>query len=384
MKYVDEYRDQRLARGLLARLHAAARGLRRPVRIMEICGGHTVALCRAGIHAVLPPNVRVVSGPGCPVCVTPRETVDQALWLVEQPGVVLFSFGDMLRVHGARGTLGAHAGRDGRVRIMYSPLQAVEYAAAHPACTCVMLAVGFETTAPALAAAVISAAERGLKNFRLLSAGKQTPPAMRALLRDPDVCLDGFIAPGHVTTVIGAKAYQFIDEEFGKPCVVAGFEVCDLLDALVRVVTHLAAGTHAVEIEYTRSATWAGNEKAQAIMAQVFEPCEARWRGLGSIPASGYAVNKAYASFDVTQTMNVPQLASDDPPGCRCGDVLRGICTPPECPLFGAACTPDHAAGPCMVSSEGSCAAYYSCGVRGERREEQRVEQGGDHRGERQ
>lgn len=364
MKYVDEYRDERLARGLLARLHEVARGLQRPVRIMEICGGHTVALCRAGVHAALPPDVRVVSGPGCPVCVTPRETVDQALWLAQQPGVVLFTFGDMLRVQGARGTLGAVAGRDGNVRIMYSPLQAVEYAAQHPKHTCVMLAVGFETTAPALAAAVISAAERGLNNFFVLSAGKQTPPAMRALLSDPQGALDGFIAPGHVTTVIGANAYRFISDDFGKPCVVAGFEVCDLLDALVRVVSHLAAGTHAVEIEYTRSATWEGNPKAQAMLARVFEPCDAVWRGLGSIAASGYAVRPEFAAFDALRKYAVPPMPSDDPPGCRCGDVLRGVCTPPECPLFGSACTPEHAAGPCMVSSEGSCAAYYSCGVR--------------------
>lgn len=364
MKYVDEYRDERLARGLLTRLHEGARKLRQPVRIMEICGGHTVALCRAGVHAALPPNVHVVSGPGCPVCVTPRETVDQALWLVQQPDVILFTFGDMLRVQGARGTLGALAGRGGRVRIMYSPLQAVAYAAQHPEHTCVILAVGFETTAPALAAAVVSAAERGLNNFFVLPAGKQTPPAMRALLNDPQVALDGFIAPGHVTTVIGANAYRFISDEFGKPCVVAGFEVCDLLDALVRVVAHLAAGSHAVEIEYTRSATWDGNPKAQAMLAQVFEPCDAWWRGLGLIPASGYAIRREFAAFDARRRYAIPPMASDDPPGCRCGDVLRGVCTPPACPLFGSACTPDHAAGPCMVSSEGSCAAYYSCGVR--------------------
>ncbi len=364
MKYLDEYRDAGLARALLARLHEAARGLRRPVRIMEICGGHTVALCRAGVHAVLPPHVQVMSGPGCPVCVTPRATVDQAIWLARQPDTVVFTFGDMLRVQGSLGTLGAHAGRAGSVRMMYSPLQAVEYAAAHPAHTCVMLSVGFETTAPALAAALLSAAGRGLENFLVLSAGKQTPPAMRALLCDPQVALDGFIAPGHVTTVIGADAYRFIADEFGKPCVVAGFEVCDLLDALARVVAHVAGGTHAVEIEYTRSATWAGNEKAQAVVARVFEPCDTAWRGLGVIPASGYAVREEFARYDAARALAIPRHASDDPPACRCGDVLRGICAPPACPLFGTACTPEHAVGPCMVSSEGSCAAYYTCGVR--------------------
>lgn len=365
MKYVDEFRDAGLARALLGRLHAAAAKLTRPIKIMEICGGHTVALCRAGVHAVLPEKVRVVSGPGCPVCVTPGAIIDEAIWLAEQRGVVIFSFGDMLRVRGSRRTLGELVGRNGSVRMMYSPLQAIEYAAEHRSEVCVLFAVGFETTAPALAAAVVQAAERGLKNFYVLTAGKQTPPAMRALLQDAEVALDGFIAPGHVTTVIGAQAYRFIGEEFGKPCVVAGFEVCDLLDALGRVVEHVAARRAAVEIEYTRSATWEGNRKAQELIARVFESCDAEWRGLGWIGRSGYKLGSDFEGFDARGRLGVPEFRTADPPECRCGEVLRGVCVPPECPLFGRACTPEHAVGPCMVSSEGSCAAYYLYGVRG-------------------
>ncbi|MCX7847070.1 MAG: hydrogenase formation protein HypD [bacterium] len=372
MKYADEYRDERLVGALLARMREGAARLPRAVRIMEICGGHTVVLCRAGVHAVLPEEVQVVSGPGCPVCVTPRGTVDQAIWLAEQPGVVVFTFGDMLRVPGERGTLGAYAGREGKVRLMYSALQVVEYAEAHRGETCVLLGIGFETTAPGIAAAVLRAAERGVKNLFVLAAGKRTVAAMRALLEDQEVALDGFIAPGHVTTVIGARSYEFISAEFGKPCVVAGFEVCDVVDALGRVVEQLVAGAARVEIEYTRSATWEGNQKAQAVIARVFEPCEAEWRGLGRIPASGYKLRGEFEDFDAVGRLGVPGMSSADPAGCRCGEVLRGVCAPPDCALFGQGCTPEHPVGPCMVASEGSCAAYYLYGVRARARGEQK------------
>jgi hydrogenase expression/formation protein HypD len=364
MKYVDEFRDATAARGLVAQLHTAARALPRLVRIMEICGGHTVAICRNGLHAVLPPTVRLVSGPGCPVCVTPGSLIDAAIWLAEQPGVQVFTFGDMLRVPGSRTTLADANARTHAVQMIYSPLQAVQYARDHADQRCVLLGVGFETTAPMLAAAVAQAAELGLPNFYFLSAGKMTPPVMRALLHDATVALDAFIAPGHVTTIIGANAYQFIADDYGKPCVVAGFEVCDILDALVRTVRQLAGGAHTVDIEYTRSVTRAGNAKAQALLAQVFTPCDTVWRGLGMVPRSGYALQPAYARLDALHAFAAPAFPEQEPAGCRCGAVLRGVCLPYECGLFGTACTPTRPVGPCMVSSEGSCGAYFRFGVR--------------------
>lgn len=363
MKYVDEFRDAHMARGLVVQLHAAAAALPRPVRIMEICGGHTVAICRNGLHAVLPDNVRLVSGPGCPVCVTPSSLIDAAIWLAQQPGVQVFTFGDMLRVPGSTTTLAQVNEHTHSVQMIYSPLQVVQYAGDHADQRCVLLGVGFETTAPMLAAAVAQAAERTLPNFFYVSAGKMTPPVMRALLQDAGVALDAFIAPGHVTTVIGAAAYQFIADEYHKPCVVAGFEVCDILDALVRIVQQLARREPRVEIEYTRSVTHAGNLKAQALLAQVFMPCDAAWRGLGVIPHSGYALQSAYARYDAHKAFALPVVAEIEPAGCRCGEVLRGVCLPYECGLFGKGCTPTRPVGPCMVSSEGSCGAYFRFGV---------------------
>jgi hydrogenase expression/formation protein HypD len=292
------------------------------------------------------------------VCVTPSETIDAAIWLARQPDVCVFTFGDMLRVPGATGTL-ADAATAGSVQMMYSPLQAVEYAQKHPATTVVLFGIGFETTAPTLAAALETAAQAGLVNFFMLAAGKMTPPAMRALLGDAGNVIDGFIAPGHVTTVIGADAYRFIPDAYGKPCVVAGFELCDLLDALGMLVAQLALNRHEVEIQYKRSATCAGNPRAQQAIADVFVPVDSAWRGLGMIPLSGYALAPAYGRFDVRTRFDLPAFPPAHAPGCRCGDMLRGICVPTDCPLFDKACTPDTPVGPCMVSSEGSCAAYY-------------------------
>jgi len=367
MKYVDEFRDAGLARTLLKRIQAAARRLQRTVRIMEICGGHTVTICRNGLHAVLPENVRLVSGPGCPVCVTPNETIDAAIWLSQQPGVAVFTFGDMLRVPGSVTSLAETNAHTRNIHMLYSPLQAVAYARAHRATRCVLFGVGFETTAPMLAAAVEQAACEGLTNFFYLSACKLTPPVMRALLEDPVTALDGFIAPGHVTTVIGAEAYTFIAEEFGKPCVVAGFEVCDILDAIARLVACLAEGQARIEIEYTRSVTPQGNTKAQAVLKRVFATADTCWRGLGSVARSGYILAPAYAAHDVARGFDLPVFTPVEPRGCRCGEVLRGVCLPYECGLFGRRCTPTDPVGPCMVSSEGSCAAYFRYGVHGPR-----------------
>jgi hydrogenase expression/formation protein HypD len=362
MKYVDEFRDPELAAGLLQRIREVATGMIRPARVMEICGGHTVAACRNGLHTILPDMLTLVSGPGCPVCVTPSSVIDAAIWLAREAGAHVCTFGDMLRVPGTETTLG-ECGAGDALQIIYSPLQVVEYAAAHPDAQCVLIGVGFETTAPTLAAAIVRAAERELTNFSFLPATKLTPPAMRALLNDAEVALDAFIAPGHVTTVIGADAYNFIADEYGRPCVVAGFEVCDVLAALAMIIVQLCKGDAAVEIQYRRSVTCAGNRKAQQLLARVFSVRDDTWRGLGVLPQSGYELSDEFAGFDVRTRFDLPVFEDVEAPGCRCGEVLRGVCRPPDCPLFGKACTPEHAVGPCMVSSEGSCGAYYRYGV---------------------
>ncbi len=363
MKYLDEFRDPGVAKKLVARIRGVAEKLDRPVRIMEICGGHTVALCRYGIHDVLPATIRLVSGPGCPVCVTPGSVIDASIWLARRQGVRVFTFGDMMRVPGGQGSLSDAAAAGRKVQMIYSPMQAVEYAAEHRDTACILLGIGFETTAPTLAAAVKSAAAKDTSNFHFLAAAKLTPPAMRALLEDEEVALDAFIAPGHVTTVTGANAYKFIEQEFKKPCVVSGFELCDLLESLARIVEQIVDGRHEVEIQYTRSVTFEGNRKALQIIDDVFVAADDTWRGLGTIPSSGYRLRGKYAACDARAAFNIPAFPEKEPPDCRCGDVLRGVCTPPECGLFGAKCTPDHPVGPCMVSSEGSCAAHYRYGV---------------------
>jgi len=363
VKYLDEFRDPGVAKKLVARIRGVAEKLDRPVRIMEICGGHTVALCRYGIHDVLPATIRLVSGPGCPVCVTPGSVIDASIWLARQPGVRVFTFGDMMRVPGGQGSLSDAAAAGRKVQMIYSPMQAVEYAAEYRDTACILLGIGFETTAPTLAAAVKSAAAKDISNFHFLGAAKLTPPAMRALLEDEEVALDAFIAPGHVTTVTGANAYKFIEQEFKKPCVVSGFELCDLLESLARIVEQIVDGRHEVEIQYTRSVTFEGNRKARQIIDDVFVAEDDTWRGLGTIPSSGYRLRGKYAAYDARAAFDIPAFPEKAPPGCRCGDVLRGVCTPPECGLFGVKCTPDHPVGPCMVSSEGSCAAKYRYGV---------------------
>lgn len=359
MKYIDEFRDTERAKGIIKTLREEASKIKRSVHIMEICGGHTVAICRYGIRQLLPENITLVSGPGCPVCVTPKRVVDAAMWLVQEKGVTLFTFGDMLRVPGSRGSLREMTSH-GRVKMMYSPLHAVQYAEEHPAETIVLFGVGFETTAPTLAAAILQAEEKGLSNFYFLSAGKRTPPAMRALLDAGETPLDAFIAPGHVTTVTGAEEYQFLEKDYGVPCVIAGFELCDILDSLRRICSQLAREEHHIEIEYGRSVRMEGNKKAKSAINRVFQHVDTEWRGLGVVTESGYALREPFIVRDAWQHFSPQVETVDDPPGCRCGDVLRGICTPQECRLFGKACKPDTPIGPCMVSSEGSCGAYYT------------------------
>jgi hydrogenase expression/formation protein HypD len=330
----------------------------RPVRIMEVCGTHTMSAFRSGLRSVLPPGLQLLSGPGCPVCVTPGEYVDHALALADRPDTVITTFGDLLRVPGSRSSLEVARARGASVRIVYSALDALALARQEGR-EVVFLGVGFETTAPGSAWAIREAA-RGVPNFSVLGAHKTMPEAMAALLRSGELRIDGFLCPGHVSVIIGSRPYEFIPREFGRPCVVTGFEPADMLEGITRLLRQVAEGRAEVEIQYTRSVSPEGNPRAQALLGEVFEPCDAEWRGLGRIPGSGLRIRDRFGAQDAARRFPGIQAAkASEPRGCRCGDVLRGAATPAECPLFRTACTPATPVGACMVSSEGTCAAYY-------------------------
>ncbi len=332
---------------------------------MEFCGGHTHAILRFGIPDLLPPTVELLSGPGCPVCVTSPADLGRALALASLPGMILTTFGDMMRVPADRGRSLARAKAEGAdVRIVYSPLDALEVARQNPGRPVVFLGVGFETTAPMVASAILAAEAEGIPNFYVLSTHKLTPPATRAILDAGEVSLSGIIGPGHVTTVIGLRAWEFLPEEYGVPCAVAGFEPLDILRAVLALVEMAEEGRPAVANAYPRSVRPEGNATALGVMEQVFEVADAEWRGLGVLPASGLRIRAVYAHRDAARAFPVEIAAVWEPPGCRCGDVLRGVMRPLECPLFARVCTPQNPVGPCMVSAEGACAAYYQYGPR--------------------
>ncbi|AWK85668.1 hydrogenase formation protein HypD [Azospirillum thermophilum] len=369
MKFVDEFRDPAQVRALLARIGRLVDrigGTRdRPVTIMEICGGHTHAIFRFGLHRLTPEGLEFVHGPGCPVCVLPMARVDDCVELAQRPGVLLTTFGDAVRVPGTRGSL-LQAKADGAdVRIVYSPLDALELARRTPGREVVFFALGFETTMPATAAAVLQAEREGIANFTLFCNHITVPPPLRALLQDPDMRLDGFVGPGHVSMVIGTEPYRFIAEEFHRPVVVSGFEPADLLQSVAMVLEQIAQGRAAVENQYARVVRPEGNPRALALMDRVFEPRDRfEWRGLGEIDSSGMRMRERYAAFDAERKFGVGYGAGRARPapesdGCRCGDVVKGAMKPPACPLFGTACTPQSPVGALMVSSEGSCAAYH-------------------------
>jgi len=365
VKYVDEFRDPALARRLLDEIAATST---RPVQFMEFCGGHTHAIFRFGLRQLLPPTVRLRSGPGCPVCVTSASDLERAISLAWMPGAILVTFGDMVRVPARRGSLQEARARGADVRVVYSTLDALQIAHQNPDRPVVFLGVGFETTVPTIAAALLQAEAEGIANFYLFSVHKLTPPATRAILDGGEVCLDGILGPGHVTTIVGADAWRFLPDEYGVPCAVAGFEPLDILRA-VRDLVHMAeAGTPAVSNAYGRSVRSEGNLIAREMIDRVFQIDTADWRGFGPIPASGLALRPEYAHRDAARVYadELARAASDDaaePAGCRCGDVLRGVIDPPECPLFRRACSPRTPVGPCMVSNEGACAAYYRYGA---------------------
>ena len=364
LPYISEFRNAPACRAIAARM----RELVRPgteYNFMEFCGGHTHAIMRYGIRQSLPEGVRMSSGPGCPVCVTAQQDIDAAIALAGRDGVTIASFGDMMRVPGSRGSLLEANAQGADVRVVYSVLDALKLAADEPDRTVVFLAVGFETTAPGTAAAVLQAQAAGLSNFQVYCLHKLTPPAMRAIIEAGETRLSGILGPGHVTTVIGADAWSFLPSEYGIGCAIAGFEPADILLAVSELVRMASSREPEVRNMYPRAATAAGNRAAQATMARVFEPTVADWRGLGPVPDSGLKLRPEYEAFDAERQYCLERLAAREPTGCRCGEVLRGVLEPPGCPMFGSACTPDSPLGPCMVSSEGACAAYYEFGGEG-------------------
>ena len=356
MKYSDEFRDPQLARNLLARIEAHST---QALQFMEFCGGHTHAIFRHGLRQMLPPTVQLRSGPGCPVCVTANSELDRALALARLPGLILTTFGDMLKVPGSYGSLQTAKAEGADVRMVYSTLDALEMARGNPERPVVFLGVGFETTAPTVAAAVLQAEAEGLENFSVLSLHKLTPPATRAILDAGEVNLAGIIGPGHVTTVIGSEAWEFLPREYAVPCAVAGFEPLDILRAVAALVEMAEERQAAVVNTYSRSVRPGGNPAALEMVSRVFEVGEADWRGLGWVPASGLRLRSQYGRFDAALIFPVDPGPTREHRGCRCGEVLRGILEPPECPLYNRTCTPARPVGPCMVSAEGACAAWY-------------------------
>jgi len=359
MKHLAEYRDAEKAQRMAAEIHRVAT---RPWAIMEVCGGQTHSIIRNGVDQLLPPEVELIHGPGCPVCVTPLETIDRALAIAAKPGVIFCSFGDMLRVPGSRDNLFAVKAAGGDVRVVYSPLDAVKLAHAHPDREVVFLAIGFETTAPANAMAVKLASQQGLKNFSVLVSHVLVPPAIEAIMRSPGNRVNAFLAAGHVCSVMGTWQYPPLAERFRVPIVVTGFEPLDLLEGIRRTVLQLEQGRHELENAYARVVTERGNEPAQAVLAEVFEPVDRAWRGIGVIAASGWRLADAYRDFDAEIRFAVTDVMAAESPLCRSGEVLKGTLKPNQCPAFGKECTPRTPLGATMVSSEGACAAYYHFG----------------------
>ncbi len=359
MKYVDEYRDRELVLSLAEKLHHITH---RRMRIMEVCGTHTMSIFRHGLKHMLPEAIELVSGPGCPVCVTPTETIDAFIRLAAMPEVTVATFGDMIRVPGRTESLADARAHGADVRIVYSPMDAVNIARKERDRLVVFLSVGFETTTPAIAASVLQAAHEKIDNFCIFPANKVMPPPLDALMQDKEVRVDALLCPGHVSVIIGSDAYKFLPERYGLACAVAGFEPADILVAIISLVRQIQDERPLVENCYGRAVTRRGNERARNIVNTVFKPADSRWRGLGTIEASGLAVRTEFESFDINSRIDLNIPPADEPKGCLCGSILKGTNRPTDCPLFGKACTPSRPVGPCMVSSEGTCAAWFRYG----------------------
>jgi hydrogenase expression/formation protein HypD len=359
LKYVDEFRDRKIAETLAARIRERV-DKRRRYTFMEVCGTHTMNIFKFGIRKMLPENIRLISGPGCPVCVTPNEFIDKAIELSKKRDTMIATFGDMMRVPGSRSSLQEErsGGRD--VRVVYSTLDALEFARKNPRREVIFLGIGFETTAPTIASSITEAKRIGLENYSVLSGHKTMPNALRALAKDKEIPIDGFILPAHVSAIIGSRPYEFLVEEFGMRCVIAGFEPLDILQGLSMLVEQKMP---ALEIQYSRVVKREGNRAAQGIMKEVFEESSSTWRGIGDLAKSGLRIRRRYADFDAEEKFDVEVPKARERSGCICGAVLKGVREPTECKLFKKICIPENPIGPCMVSSEGTCSAYFKYGV---------------------
>jgi hydrogenase expression/formation protein HypD len=350
------FRDPEIAKNLIGALDSTSKT---PVKFMEVCGTHTVSIAKHGLREVMPEKITLLSGPGCPVCVTSNSDIDTAIEFARNPDVIVTTFGDMMKVPGSYSSLSEEKAEGRDIRIVYSPLDALQFAENNPDKQVVFIGVGFETTVPIIAAAIEQAQSRGIENFTVFSAHKTVPEALRALVNDPDVQIGGFILPGHVSTIIGQEPYMFLADEYGVPSVITGFEPVDVLQGVYMLAKQVEEGRAEVEIAYTRGVPPQGNPTAIQKVNEVFEPADAEWRGIGVIPNTGLAIREEFAAYDAMKKIPVDVPEPKEIAGCQCGEVLRGVTLPFECKLFARSCTPEHPVGPCMVSSEGSCAAYY-------------------------
>ena len=368
MKYVDEFRDPEFARQLVKRINAEAKYFERPLAFMEICGGHTHTIYRHGLEHLLPENVQFIHGPGCPVCVIPMGRVDDALWLANQPDVILTTFGDMMRVPGSKESLLQARARGRDVRFVYSPLDALKIAKENPDKQVIFFAIGFETTAPSTAVTLVAAKKQQVKNFSVFSNHVKIEPPLRAIVGADETRVDGFIGPGHVATVVGSDAFQFLPKEYNKPVVVTGFEPLDILQSVAMLIDQYLSGAvergeARVENQYSRVVRPEGNLAALRLLDRVFSTRDTfEWRGLGWMPYSGMGISEEFAAWDAERLYQVPGVRVPDPPACECGSVLTGRIKPWECKVFGTACSPEKPIGTCMVSPEGACAAFYNFG----------------------
>jgi hydrogenase expression/formation protein HypD len=356
LKYVNEYRDPELGKKLLERIK---RNSHKHIRLMEFCGGHTVAIFKHGLRQLLPSNIEMLSGPGCPVCVTASADLDRAIALSKLPDVIITSFGDMVRVPGSQSSLQKAKAEGADVRIVYSAQDALNIAKDNPGKSIIFIGIGFETTAPTIAASILQAEQEKIKNYHVVSLHKVCPPIMKAILDIGEIKLDGIICPGHVSTIIGSRPYQFLPDDYAIACAISGFEPVDILLAVDSLVEQIESGRPRVDITYRRGVKPEGNQPALRLMEKVFEIGDANWRGIGTVPNSGLQIKPEYEKYDASKNFYIKIGPAREPKGCICGAVLRGVSTPLECKLFRRTCTPERPIGPCMVSSEGSCATYY-------------------------
>ena len=356
LKHVEEYRDPEISKGIIQNIKKITK---KRISLMEVCGTHTMSIFRNGLRALLPDAISLISGPGCPICVTAQNEIDAFIELSKIKNVIVATFGDVIRVPGTNSSLQKERANGRDIRVVYSTFDALEIARQNPDRKVLFLGVGFETTAPTIAASIISAEQMGLLNYHVFSAHKLIPPVLARLMEVKELHIDGFILPGHVSVIIGTKAYLPLLEKYQMPCAIAGFEPADILQAIFKLVNQIQSRSARIENCYPRAVTFDGNEKAKKIMWDVFDTVDSNWRGIGTIPRSGLKITRRFASFDAEKMLEVVVPDAVDPKGCACGEILTGMKIPPECPLYRKVCTPMDPVGPCMVSSEGTCAAYY-------------------------